>query len=156
MSGGDAVEQGGRRQGAVAPAIVVPAVAAEPLARRQGTGPPGDRREHVLQARQIGVDARAAEGVALEVQVRVDETGQHAAPGQIDAVRAAGGPEDLLVGAECLDPTVAGPQRRRPRRGRVHRVHDAACEDEPRRAESSSYRVPSESVEGEVWRRADG
>ena len=126
-----AVQELARGQLAGAPAVVVPAVAEDPLAGRGGGGLVADGLQHVLQPRQVGVDAGQAEGEALEVEVGVHQARQHAGALEGEALRRSGrGGQDLVVGAGGGDAPASDPQGFGRRPAVLQGAHPAAVEYE--------------------------
>ena len=126
-----AVQKLARGQLAGAPAVVVPAVAEDPLAGRGRGGALAHRLQHVPQPRPVGVDAGQAEGEPLEVEVGVHEARQHAGPLQGDPAGAGGGGgQDLVVAARGRDAPAADPQGLGRRPSGLQGAHPAAAEYE--------------------------
>ena len=112
-----------------APTVVIPAMPADPLSRRQREGSLADGRLHLLHRRQLRPDALQTQRQRFKVQVGVDEAGQDTASLQIHPPPA--GPQQLahfLTSPYCRDSIPPDRQRFCPWLARAHGVHDAVVQ----------------------------
>jgi hypothetical protein len=98
-----------RGEARVAPVVLVPPAADDPLPLGRRAGARGHARHHLVERARAGeVDVAQRQAEAEEVAVRVDEPGEHGAAGEVDDARRR--PRSAIAPAES--PTNA---RRSPR-----------------------------------------